>query len=189
MTYSNTNSGFCLCAFVLHKLSLSMQDWFMAGSHPKDYTHGIDTVITYEGKKAAHLRCQVDEPGGFGTLMQSFKADNFHNKRMRFSAVVKSEGVANWAGLWMRIDGNDRGESLEFDNMQERPIEGNTDWKKYQVVLDVPPKGASVHLGILLDGKGQVWLSDVHFEEAPNEPTTGKRLPDGPGNLDFSKEY
>ena len=168
-----------------------MQDWFMAGSHPEDYIHGIDTAIAlnYEGKKVAHLRCRVDEPvNGFGTLMQSFKADNYHNKRMCFSAVVKSEGVTKWAGLWMRIDGNDGGKSLEFDNMQERPIKGDTDWKKYQVVLDVPLKSASIHFGTLLDGKGQAWLSDVHFEEAPNEPTTGKTLPDGPANLDFSKE-
>jgi hypothetical protein len=166
-----------------------MKHWILAGSHPKDYVDGIDAAITYEEKKAAHLRCQVDEPGGFGTLMQSFKADHYHNKRMRFSAAVKSEGVTEWAGLWMRVDGDDT-KSLEFDNMQERPIKGDTDWQRYQVVLDVPLKGISVHFGILLAGKGQVWLSDVRFEDAPNEPTTsyGKQLLDEPLNLDFSEE-
>ena len=166
-----------------------MKTWFLAGSHPNDYTDAIDNAVTYEGKKAAHLRCTVDEPGGFGTLMQSFKADQYRNKRMRFSGAVKSEGVTNWAGLWMRVDDDDA-KLLEFDNMQERSIEGDTDWQRYPVVLDIPLKGDSIHFGILLDGKGQVWLSDVRFEEAPNEPITGrkKQLPDEPGNLDFSNE-
>jgi len=164
-----------------------MKHWFLAGSHPKDYINGIDATVTYEGKKVVHLRCQVDEPGGFGTLMQSFKADRYCNKRMRFSAAVRSEGVTEWAGLWMRIDGDD-GKSLEFDNMQERSIKGDTDWQRYQVVLDIPLKGSSVHFGILLAGRGQVWLSDVIFEESPNEPTTTTGLPDEPTNLDFSME-
>ena len=166
-----------------------MKDWFMSGSHPKDYLNVIDDAVTYEGKKAARLRCKVDEPGGFGTLMQSFKANKYRDKRMRFSGVVKSEGVTDSAGLWMRVDDDDS-KLLEFDNMQERSIKGDTDWQRYPVVLDIPPKGDSVHFGILLVGKGQVWLSDVRFEEAPNEATTGreKQLPDEPGNLDFSKE-
>ena len=165
-----------------------MKPWFLAGSHSKDYISGIDAAVTHKERKAAHLRCQVDEPGGFGTLMQSFKADQYRNKRMRFSATVKSESVTEWAGLWMRIDDDD-GKLLKFDNMEDRSIKGDTDWQGYQVVLDIPLGGSSVHFGILLSGKGQVWLSDVRFEEAPNEPTTGKgKLPDEPSNLDFLKE-
>ncbi len=107
---------------------------------------------------------------------------------MRFSAVVKSKGVTDWSGLWMRIDDDDD-KLLEFDNMGDRPIKGDTDWQRYQVVLDLPLKSISIHFGILLSGKGQVWLSDVCFEEAPNEPTTSKKkvLPDEPANLDFSE--
>jgi len=37
-----------------------------------------------------------------------FKADDYRNKRMRLSAAVKSEGIEDWAGLWMRIDGPDQ---------------------------------------------------------------------------------
>src|SRR5258705_36302 len=148
-------------------LHQTMKSWFLAGSHAKDYIDGIDTAVTYKEMKAAHLRCQVGEPGGFGTLMQSFKADRYLNKRMRFSAAVKSEGVTGWAGLWMWVDDDD-GKLLKFDNMEDRSIKEDTDWKRYQVVLDIPLKGSSVHFGIVLSGEGQVWLSDVRFEEAPN---------------------
>jgi len=170
-----------------------MKSWFMAGSHPRDYEHGIDTTTTYEGKNVAYLQSVVDKAAGFGTLMQMFKADDYRNKHMRFSAHVQSQGIECWAGLWMRVDGPGEGKSLSFDNMQSRPIKGTTDWHQYEVVLDVPPESVNIAFGILLDGKGQVWLSDVQFEEvgldvAVTSVTSIEEYPDKPGNLDFAEE-
>lgn len=170
-----------------------MKSWYMAGSHPADYEHGIDTNSTYEGKNVAYLKSVVDHAAGFGTLMQWFKADDYRNKRMRFSAQVKSQGIEGWAGLWMRVDGPQRHGSLRFDNMEDRPIKGTTDWHKYDVVLDVPPESVNICFGILLDGKGQAWLSDVQFEEVGADvPTTSDagegELPEKPGNLDFAED-
>jgi len=168
-----------------------MKHWILNGSQPKEYIIGIDDTVSYDGAKAAYLRSKVDVPTGFGTLMQSFKSNRYRNKRMRFTAVVKSEDVGEWAGLWMRVDGQGKGESLRFDNMQGRPIKGSTDWQRYQVVLDVPEESTGIAFGILLDGKGKVWISGVLFDEAPNEPTTDLDLESSraeePKNLDFSE--
>jgi hypothetical protein len=164
-----------------------MKHWFMAGSHPNDYEQGSDSVVTYHGKNSGYLKAGDAQPEGFGTLMQMFKADQYRNKRMRFSAAVKSDGVENWAGLWMRIDGPES-KSLGFDNMQNRPIRGTSDWQAYQVILNVPQESVHIAFGILLSGKGQVWLSDVHFEEVTADiPVTSVQYPDEPGNLDFSE--
>jgi hypothetical protein len=164
-----------------------MKCWFMAGSHPSDYEQGIDSSNRYHDQKSAFVRANIPHPSGFGTLMQMFKADLYRNKRMRFSGVVKSEGVDDWAGLWMRVDGPGK-ESLRFDNMQTRPIVGTTEWQRYRVILDVPEEATNVAFGILLGGKGQVWLSDVQFEETEEEPTGTASHPEKPGNLDFSEE-
>ena len=120
-----------------------MKSWFMAGSDPQDYELGIDANAVHNGKNSGFLKAKVSEPRGFGTMMQMFKANDYLNKRMRFSAFVKSEGIEAWAGLWMRIDGPQHG-SLGFDNMQNRPIKGTTNWHKYDVVLDVP-RGKCCH--------------------------------------------
>jgi hypothetical protein len=37
---------------------------------------------------------------------------------------VRSEGIADWAALWMRVDGPERGVSLAFDNPGDRKIRG-----------------------------------------------------------------
>lgn len=162
-----------------------MKSWFLAGSHPQEYEQGIDSSVTYHGKKGGYLKAKAVQLGGFGTLMQMFKANDYRNKRMRFSAVVKSEGVEDWAGLWMRIDGPKQGETFGFDNMHNRPMKGTTDWQKYEVVLDVPQESVCVAFGLLLVGPGQVWLNDVEFEEVSADvPTTSfegdRRLLDKP---------
>jgi len=54
---------------------------------------------------------------------------------LRFSGSVKASEIADWAGLWMRVDGT-RGAMLGFDSMQDRPIKGSVDWKPYAIVLD-----------------------------------------------------
>jgi TIR domain len=162
-----------------------MKSWFIAGSHPRDYEQGIDSSVTYSGKSSGYLKAKMAQPRGFSTLMQIFKADYYRNKRMRLSAAVKSEGLEDWAGLWMRIDGPGR-KSLGFDNMKSRPIKGTTDWQKYEVVLDVPQESVSIAFGILLRGKGQAWLSDLQFGEVQADvPVTSIEYPDQPENLDF----
>jgi len=99
--------------------------------------------------------------------------------------------VSDWAGLWLRVDGP-KSEPLAFDNMQERAIKGDTDWTKYEIVLDVPDHAAEIAFGLLLSGKGQVWMDDLKFEVVGKDvPTTGKGLEKetvaSPINLDFEE--
>jgi hypothetical protein len=165
-----------------------MESWSLAGSHPQDYELGIDTITTYQGKNSGYIKSAVAEPEGFATVRQVFKAERYRNKRLRFSGMVKSEGVEGWAGLWMRVNGPK--ESLSFDSMKKRPIKGTTDWQKYEVVLDAPEASVFIAFGLALEGKGQAWLSDVHFEEVGTDiPVTGysHEYPDTPANLDFAQ--
>ena len=95
--------------------------------------------------------------------MQMFKGMEFLGKRVRLTAWVKADNVTDWAGVWMRVDGPNDG-STAFDNMQPRPIKGSTDWKRYQIVLDVAPESSAIALGILVSGKGKVWMAEPMLE-------------------------
>ena len=165
--------------------------WLMAGSKPADYESSVDNGTLYGGLPSAYLRAKkpkVDQ--GFGTLMQSFGAEHYLGKRVRFSAFVKSENVQGWAGLWMRVDAKP-GSTLSFDNMQDRPVKGTTGWRSYEVVLEVAPEATSVNLGILLSGPGTVWINGIKFEEVGgNFPTTNlkDRAPKEPANLNFDNK-
>ena len=168
----------------------SMKNWILAGSHPQDYEQGVDSEVMFNGKKSAYLRSKGLEPEGFGTLMQTFQASAYLGKRLRYSASIKSEDVENWAGLWMRVDGVEKGKSLTLDNMQNRPIKGTTEWQRYEIVLSVPPQGSTkIAFGILLEGNGQVWLSDIQFTEVTADvhiTDFAISYPERPANLDFA---
>jgi beta-lactamase regulating signal transducer with metallopeptidase domain len=165
--------------------------WFMAGDRPASYQTGVDKAVIENGQPSAYLRSVVPDTGGFGTLMQSISAADYAGKRVRIRAWVKSQDVAEWAGVWMRVD-KDR-TAVAFDNMQNRAIRGTQPWKTYDVVLDVPEDATGISFGVLLSGAGEVWISDVGFEVVGKEiPTTSPApnqtpaLPSHPVNLKFT---
>lgn len=152
----------------------TIKEWIITGTAPEKYQVGMDYKMYHTGTKSATLKSIADEfeAGEFATIMQQFNATNFIGKRVRFSGFVKTQEVEGWCGLWMRID-NALSTILKFDNMQSRSITGTTEWNHYFCVLDVPENGAIINIGILLSGKGQVWLDNAAFQEVDYSiPTT-----------------
>ena len=140
--------------------------WFMAGNRPGDYATSQDPAVHHNAAFSHALVSKAMECKGFGTLMQMFAGKEYLGKRVRFTAWVKSENVEGWAGLWMRVDGP-TSDSTSFDNMQQRAIKGSQEWKLYEVVLDVAADSKAVALGILMEGKGKVWMEEPHLEVVP----------------------
>jgi hypothetical protein len=154
--------------------------WTFSGTALSDYTVSADptvrrggaTSLSLASKPAAHGPWGSDAAQPidrvFGTALQAFPAKAHRGARVRLSAYVKTEDVKRWAGLWLRVDGVRT--SLAFDNMQDRPITGTTDWTRYALDLDVPSAATSIALGVLLVGEGRVWIDDVVFEDVAAAP-------------------
>lgn len=169
------------------KETTMVKDWFMAGSHPRDYEFAVLDGESFEGKRVVAVRCVADKPGGFGTLMQQCAPDDYVGHRVRFSGAMRSRDVDDWAGLWFRVD-EDKGRSLAFDNMQDRAVRGTTEWARYDVVLDVAEGASQLAYGVLLAGGGGVAVADFRLERVSDDiPTTDQRHRLArPSNLDFS---
>lgn len=142
--------------------------WMNSGSNPEQYDMGIDEDVLHNETPSSTIRFTDEEPAGFGSLSTTLPAAKYLDKRVRMTAFVKTEH-ADWAGLWMRVDGPSPGEPLAFDNMFARQIKNTTEWKRYEVVLDVPGNAKEIAYGALLTGKGQVWFADFNFEEVGND--------------------
>jgi hypothetical protein len=165
----------------------SVPGWMLAGDAPSDFAIAVDPAVKKAGHASGTIRSVIDKPKGFGTLMQQSAPTSYLGKRLKLSAMIKSENVASWAGLWMRIDGSGK-RSLAFDNMQNRPIKGTTDWTRYDVVLDVASEATNLAFGVLLDGPGQVWIDDITFTVVKaTVPVTGSDQKKRPQNLDFEQ--
>lgn len=172
------------------------KSWFKAGSKPDSYGIGIDESIFQNGERSAFLTSSNATTTEFGTLMQTCSTEKYSGKKVKLSGFIKSENVTGWSGLWFRIDSDKNVNSKYFDNMQDRPIKGSSDWKNYEIVLDVPQNSCSMNFGILLAGNGKVWIDNLNFEIIGNSSEKFKdsfrderpfKLNSKPQNLNFEK--
>ena len=152
-------------------------DWLRAGSRPQDYTMGMAPTEGAIAADAFYIRAKPVAQSGypaFATFMQIHPPGEWSGKRVRLSARVKTENVP-CAQIWMRVDPKDRytrvgGQTvvrpyLAFYNMDDRLIRGTTDWKLYEVVLDVSDEAARLAWGFtLIGGRGTVWADSFTLE-------------------------
>lgn len=179
------------------------KNWFAAGDRPRCYKMEADNSIKYGGDYSATIKSIDKKIDGFGTIMQECSVGKFSGKRVRMNGYMKSENVTDWAGFWFRVDVDTA--SVSFDNMyngkKDRSTKGTTDWKKYEIVLNVPSNATRLAYGALLGGTGQIWFDNLTFEVVDNSvETTGiertcdiqnAKVPSGmekePVNLGFEK--
>ena len=86
-------------------------------------------------------------------------------KAMEYMSISNNTWIRRY-GQKMRPPLDDKfSNSLKADNMQNRPIRGTSEWNLYSCVLDVPPETEVINIGILLSGKGNVWMDNTSFQE------------------------
>jgi hypothetical protein len=189
---------------------LAMPDgWFPAAfADTKRYRIGLDETAP----GCALIECLADRNTDLGKerfacMMQSIDAQQYRGKKLKLTAVLRSED-AGCGTIWLRVDGIENRSvrpdgyevrSIRFDNMTSRkengPISGTTGWTSRSIVLDVPIEASSIHYGFFLRGYGKVWAKhfkiEVVSEAAPvtavSRATSEQRpLPIQPSNLDFT---
>ncbi len=158
--------------------------WWRNGRNPENYVVGVDSVQTWGGMPSAYVKSLGDVENSFGGMMQTTAAENYLGKRVRLNAWLKTEDANDGGGhLWLRIDGQERGQMLGFDNMDNRAVKGTADWQEASIVLDVPQGARSLAYGFFVQGKGKMWVNGQTLTEVgPEVPTTNmlKVLNSGP---------
>ena len=137
-----------------------------SGLHWQDYTSGTDETGPQPGTKSGYLKALVPEPQGYADLRQAILAENYLDERIRLSADIKTEGVEQEAGLYLRV----------IDPMATRPpqerqkvmYQGTQDWTRTEIQVEIPPDSVSILFGIGLIGKGQIWVTNVQLESIPS---------------------
>ena len=164
------------------------QGWSFQGSKPEAFEIKPDPGQKSPQGNSISIQSK-GETDGMATLMQVIKADDFRGKRVRFSGHIKGEGVKSWAALWLRINNAD-GTVSAFDNMEKRAFRGSGDWKRHEVVLDVPNDSSTISFGALLSGSGHVWVGGLDFQTVDETVSvTAKSKPDlnrKPANLELN---
>ena len=151
-------------------------DSFTIGDWPSGWFNSKGFVPTVSTNYRAKVVARPDEGAGscvvfwnfqakeneFGSLMQRCPAHYLAGRVIRLTADIKTERVAQWAGMWLRADG-DLIPDLVFDNMSNRPIKGTTLWKNYLFEVHLPKETAWLNYGIILVGEGMMWADNFEL--------------------------
>ncbi len=138
----------------------NLYHWRFIGGPPL-YECSLDpTALQATG--SAFLKSTTAEAEALATLRQTIKADEYRGKHLRFSGDVKVEHVEQRAGLWVEpiVPPHRREARLQPENV----VQGTHEWMIYQETVFIPEDALFIRYGIVLHGKGQVWLANPHLE-------------------------
>jgi len=141
--------------------------WGPTGTHPEDYEMGGNPFEKAD-QDIAFMISKRDNAQGFGGYATSFDTKDFINTRIKLSCDIKLKDVENQASIWMRVDGKDKA-PLGFDNLQNRPPSKDIiGWQHHYIVLDIPDNSNRLLIGLLLVGKGELYVKNMVFENVDN---------------------
>ncbi len=132
------------------------QGW---GGGPRD-TIFTDDKVVHSGKYAVRLERDPSSKESFSTITIGIPVD-FTGRNLELRGFLKTESVTEFAGLWMREDGD--GGPVGFDNMQKRQLKGTTDWAEYSIALPLNPQAKMLVFGVLSVGTGKTWADDLQL--------------------------
>ena len=162
-----------------------------AHHNKENYEAGVTASNPFTGKYSAYLKSKEVETKTMGTLWQATKPrPAWFGEKVRMTVYVKTLRVKDAAGLFMRV--STYGGWINYDYMYDRVVQGDTDWHKYMIVLDIPRDTSLIDFGVWIIGNGEVRVDDFRFDVVDNKlPITGTSEQiefDQPENLDF-EEY
>ena len=123
----------------------------------------IDDKIFHGGGHSVKVERQADSAGQFSGVNYSLPVD-FGGTTIVLKGFVRMEDVSDFAGLWVREDGESREQfGLAFDSMQKLHVGGTHDWTEYSISVPVHADAKQLYIGFLLSGTGKAWADDLQL--------------------------
>ena len=168
--------------------------WAALSSGVGEYAAGSDLSPRGGGAglRGATIRALAADPLGYLALEQSIRADLYRGQRVRLSGFVKTATDVDLldAGLWMRVDGPTASACDYTATLEHHPSARDTEWARYEVVLDVPRDAVGISFGALLNGPGQLWVDDLALERVgPDVPLTGHAIGSAPAGTGVNARH
>jgi hypothetical protein len=150
--------------------SSGLQDgWFKQYGKNAQYKCTFEASAGPEGKDAFCIESDKKYIRGLkkfhskGSIAKQIIPDKFLGKRVRTVCYLKSEKVSFLASLNFLILTKDPKVGVLYLG-KTRAIKRTRDWKKYEVVFDVPESAAFIKEDVSLCGSGKAWFNFSEME-------------------------
>lgn len=121
-----------------------------------------DTSIKHGGSQSLRITAVGAHPTMFASAAQVINAGPYRGKRVRLTAWVRTRGAGS-ARVWLRVDG--RTMSSVLDNMDDRPVAGDSEWTRVELVHSIAREADVILIGAMLGGAGSMWVDDFELIE------------------------
>lgn len=119
----------------------------------------------YSGTKSAILKGNESRRPPAGKLLQTFDARPYRGTRIVWRAELRGRGCQGFIGLWLRT--TRAGSQPGFEaSLATRPVQWN-DWQEEVISAAVEPDAETISLGLVLSGKGNVWIDSARLDTLP----------------------
>ncbi|HEX8228700.1 MAG TPA: hypothetical protein VF826_05225 [Chloroflexia bacterium] len=145
-------------------VEMASNNWLLRGDGRYAFEMRSDRSETYSGNPSAYLTLLPSNSSGDAFMLKMVNKPELAGKRVRFSAYVKAEGVAEHAELWLATS-HYMPKFGRFDGNLNREITGTREWERYEITQDVPQGSTSITFGLRLVGQGKVWIDGAKLEE------------------------
>ena len=142
----------------------------------------LDAQLSHDGAPALRIEQAPNRPATYS--IRACAQMDFAGKTIELHGFLRTQDVTGRAGLWLDIDGD--GEQLAYDNMQDKNLQGTTDWQEFSVTLPRDAAGREIFFGAYLRGSGKLWVSGLRLlvDGKPVEEAPAVELPETPLNMD-----
>jgi hypothetical protein len=151
------------------------KDWLLRGSGSKNYELRSDKATAFTGNFSAMLMAHDKDvsPNLSGSGIQAVLAAKYVGTRVELSAMLRGEGMRNAGSVWMYVTDPSR-VIIAYQVAQMSATGDPGQWSRYRVVMDIPYHGEVIAYGFTLQGKGKLWVDDVHLRVVDGAvPVTG----------------
>jgi hypothetical protein len=109
-------------------------------------------------------------------IHDNFQTEKYLGHKIRVTAMIKTADVTRPSGITARVFGKGfhklagapaDSAAWNYNNQEMLRILGTNDWKKYEVIVNVPKSAEIISVGAVLNGGGTLWIDDVHYEIVP----------------------
>ncbi len=136
--------------------------WHIMSPNAKQYEVRIDNNTKHTGNSSIFISsadtASSPQYAGVGYTVPA----KYEGKEITVKAWMKSEDMKGSIALMLAIYDAD-GNTLQFENLQNKKIKGTKDWKQYSVTLPLAAQAQTLHIGPILIGKGKLWTDDVEL--------------------------